>query len=571
MKRALYAIIVVVALLGTFLVVSRFAFRGALTPWLGEARLDNQGIEPGTDIHEWPELAGRRAKGDDERSSTSRQIIEHWADQQLVDWAENGKVSMTRAVLAKLLTARDVEEVNRYLLAARPYAGSGSSYELRPKADYDFAEIVLAGLPFLFADQPDVLWPETVDHIVHVLLIERGYGIRWTVPGSLGTVRDTENHILMTEGTRALRNQWLIRSGADLSPQHERRSRDHAQDLARFIDGLERRGLYEFNSQPYAGYTLTAVLIVHTFADEPELVEACRRLLDRISYQYAVSSTSLRRVVPFRRQLKRSDRTSVYEDPLTAAMLSWYGDSFSVGDIADQPNLHHAIVPAAMPYRPGALVDALMQGDGHATRRRGGRGLVLIGRGERSSPEIHYRGDGYMISAGGASWGTRSGIVARPTVLLQGDGATDLTAMLRIEGAGDLTTWNNTGVHRDFAVGAGPLRIPTEWRPCARTGNWRVFPLEAEQAGWVITYSGPAVSLFAVDADGQDDPTVLLRRVLAANPDAERLTAEFVTPAGASIAYDIHAPRGIWVIKSANGERAERDYQAWPRLRLIDR
>ena len=244
MKRALYAIVVVLALLGTFLVVSRYVFRGALTPWLGEARLDNRAIDPGTDIHEWPELTGRRVEGDEAHSRTSRQIIEHWADQPLVDWAENGKVSMTRAVLAKLLTARDVEEVNRYLLAAHPYAGSGSSYELRPKADYDFAEIVLVGLPFLFADEPEVLWPETIEHIVHALLIERGYRIRWTVPGSLGTVRDTENHILMTEGTRALRTS----GSSDRVPIPRRDTNAEARRVPQLIcarltsgDGLRRR------------------------------------------------------------------------------------------------------------------------------------------------------------------------------------------------------------------------------------------------------------------------------------------------------------------------------------------
>ena len=135
---------------------------------------------------------------------------------------------------------------------------------------------------------------------------------------------------------------------------------------------------------------VTAVLIIHAFAEEPELVAATQRLLDRLSLQYALSSMGLRRVVPFRRQLGRAGRTNIYEDPMTAAMVSWYGDSLMTGDVRNQPCLHHAIVPAAMPYRPGRLVDALVAGQGDMAVVPGCRGLVRIGRGRKSSPEIHF-------------------------------------------------------------------------------------------------------------------------------------------------------------------------------------
>ena len=565
MRYAVYSILGLVLLLGSFLLVSRFLFRGALTAWLGEARMGTPNTEAGIDIHRWPGAAGRRAKA---RSDTSLEVIEHWAEKGFQDWKENGKVTMTRTLLAKLLTGTEIDAANWYLLAAHAYAGSGSSYKLRPKADYDFAEIVLASFPFLFGHQPEVLWPETVGHIVDTLLIEKGYRIRWTVPGSLGTVRDTENHILMTEGTRTLRNLWLIKSGADTSARHVSRTNDHARALAEYIDGLERCGLYEFNSQPYGGYTMAAVLIIHAFAEEPELQEASRRLLDRISYQYAVSSMGLRRIVPFRRQLSRSDRTNVYEDPFTAAMLSWYGDSLFTGDIAKQANLHHAIIPAVMPYRPGTLVDQLIAGGGNNSH--GGRGLVLIGRGRRSSPEIHFRGDGYLISAGGVSWGKGSGIVAKPTVLLRDDGVTDLTGLLRITGVGEQTTWHNTGVHRNFAVGNGSLVVPDGWQPAAESGDWQVFALGAKHPGWVVTYSGPGVSLFTVVPGSKKDPEAILASVQALNPEPAQLGTRFAAPAGTEYTYDTNASRGTWVIETVDGRRVDRDYQAWPRLQLID-
>jgi len=41
------------------------------------------------------------------------------------------------------------------------------------------------------------------------LLIEEGGKYRVKVPRSLGLVNDTENHYLMTEGSRYLKNRWL--------------------------------------------------------------------------------------------------------------------------------------------------------------------------------------------------------------------------------------------------------------------------------------------------------------------------------------------------------------------------
>jgi len=163
-------------LLGCFLLVSRFVFRGALTGLLGEARMSNPDLKPGIDVHGWPGFAGRRADADEIRSGTSLKIIQHWAGKGFQDWAKNGKVTMTRTLLAKLVAGKDIKQVNEYLLAGEPYAGSGSSYELRPKAAYDFAEIVLASYPFLFGDQREVLWPKTVSHIIDVLLIEKDTG-----------------------------------------------------------------------------------------------------------------------------------------------------------------------------------------------------------------------------------------------------------------------------------------------------------------------------------------------------------------------------------------------------------
>lgn len=86
------------------------------------------------------------------------------------------------------------------------------------KGDYDFTLATLVPVLFIFGDEYDVLFPETREHLLHTLLVERDEESGWdltggdprlTAPGSFGLVPETENHILMTEGSRYLKNQWM--------------------------------------------------------------------------------------------------------------------------------------------------------------------------------------------------------------------------------------------------------------------------------------------------------------------------------------------------------------------------
>jgi hypothetical protein len=556
MKKMLIAIVAVVVAYIALIT----AVKGPLTKPLGEARVYAPKVASGFDLDTVDGIQGRHVSVETRFDGISGRIIREWSARDFVDWNENAKVTAPRILLAKLMAGVDVDAVNNYLIAAKPSAPSGSSWTLRPKADYDFTEIVLASILLSFGDTPELLWPETSRHIADVLLIEHGYRVRHTVPGTLGLVADTENHILMTEGSRYLRNLWLARHGEE-GDRHGPKTARHAAWLASYIDDLEQSGLYEFNSQPYGGYTMAALLILDAHAEDSLLRDATRRLLDRLSYQYALADMQLRRVVPFRRRLERASRSDFTEDPMTAMMISWFGDAYGFGDLKDFANHHHAVISAVMPYRPGPAVVAELGTTDH-TR------VSFIGRGPKASPEIHAEGPGFVLSAGGVSWGVKSGISARPTTLLLADNAVSRVDCFSILGEGEFTEWNNTGVYLDFACGSGAMNIPDAFDPIAESGGFEVYTSFSDRKLSIIVYRDTGVSILTLMNEWQGTAHDLADRLSSDNRDKNALFTTFRHPSGDVYEYDLNAKAGTWVMKRYNGITLDRDYGDWSRLRF---
>jgi hypothetical protein len=153
--------------------------------------------------------------------------------------------------LAKFALNRDLDAANAYLQAQVPWGRSGSTWELHPEGDYDFTLAGLTVMLWLFGDDPEVLYPATRTHLLETLLVEEGDDFRVSVPRSLGLVRDTENHLLMTEGSRYLKNRWLRLHGST-APRHDNNGNGMEARLLDLLGELQTAGLYEFNSIPSA-------------------------------------------------------------------------------------------------------------------------------------------------------------------------------------------------------------------------------------------------------------------------------------------------------------------------------
>ena len=488
-------------------------------------------------------------------------IINEWAEKDLPTWDKDGaKVTAPRILLARLVKGIDIDGVNDYLLneATEAWSESGSTWFLRTEGDYDFTEVPLTAILYKFGDNPDILYPETKEHLLHTLLIESGDEVRFYVPGSFDIVPDTENHILMTEGSRYLKNQWLRDYEGETDPIYDNETNGVEDFLYDYIDELIGAGLFEFNSIPYSGYTITALLNLEGFASE-RLSEKARELLDTIMYKFALGSLDMRRCVPFRRQPEKAGTTTFEEDDASIIARVWANidePGFEILPIASR--LHQAFLASVMPYRVPDRTMALI-------KTKDSPYFVQLGRGPLASPEVFSVGSGYLLSAGGVSREATSDIVARPTTLILSDDETDYTNCFHIPGSGDYTTWNNTGVYRNFACGNAPVVVPAKADLSARDGDWCVYELESLLIG-VYSNATEQLGLLVLFPDYAGTASQLATDLAAANPNDEDLFETFVWPDGNTISYDPNAPKGTWAIESYNDDGLDREYDTWPRI-----
>ena len=487
-------------------------------------------------------------------SALARSLYASWADRPLSDIRRVGKGDSTRILLGHLLARRQLPETNALILTLAPWGTAGTSGWQNPKGDYDFEEAIYTTILWTFARSPEVLSPAARDHILNVMLTEEGGGFRTYAPRTLGLFEETENHMLMTEGSRYLKNRWLKAHG-DSSLSHDNLENGLEAKLLSLIATMRNAGFHEFNSQPYIGYTLLGLLNLEAFASEP-VRAAARDLLDYMNWCYALGSYQLRHFAPFRRRYEYAGMTSLTGGYQTAYMNAWL--SFAPSPL-DQPGLAkagltHSIIAACLPYRPAdAVVRTLFD--------KGAGYFVKLGHGEQSSPEIFAAGPHYVLSAGGVNRGERTILVALPIVLLCDSQGTDLDSVFHLAGPGNgFRTWNDTGVYKRFACAAGPVHVPAGAHALAEDEAWKVY---APSAGILIAvHSTPDVGLIAV-FEGSDGRSVL-QRVTKANPDPEALRTAFTVPGGNTLTYDLLSPKDTWVMISDGDKALDRKFDRWP-------
>lgn len=489
-----------------------------------------------------------------QKSTVTDSLLALWANREMGNWATEGKMTIPRILMGKLGSGQEIDFVNTYLQKQQPRGTVGSTGPFHKTGDYDFTLAGLSLLLYAFGDQPDILYPQTVDHIVNVLMTQQGGNPIIYTPRILWLpLRDTENHILMTEGSRYLTNQWKRQHG-NTDPKYDNVANGLEAFLLAYLKGMEGAGMHEYNARPYHGYTLTALLNLEAFAAEPVCASA-RRILDRANWEYALGSLSFRRFPPFRRQARRAVDTQLDVGYHTGIMKAWMSLA-GIDDLHIRSGSHHALWVALTSYRPSdAVAQWVVQKPDHY--------FIQMGHGHDGSPEIYSGGPGYLITAGGVSRDRFRQSVARPTTLMLEDDAMDLTDLLHIAGPGDTyRDWNNTGVHRNFAVSAGPISIPEGWTPTAENKIWKIF----EQSGQLIaTHSTDTLGIFCLLP--QDTPENLLEKLTSANPNPQTLKTQFQWPNGQTITYDINAPKNQWVITAINGKPVDRDHGKWPLMK----
>ena len=484
-------------------------------------------------------------------SHIQEEIIDYWSKGKVSDWVDGEKIDLknSRTVLSCLLAGKRVEEMNQYLMKKKATGTGGSRWLLNPKGGYNFNTMAFTPLLYLFDDKPDLLYPETKKHLVdHILTIE-GAGFTRNVPYL--PMQDSENHILMSESSRYLKNQWLWKNG-NHSPEYDNKNNGVEEGLKAYLKEIYTYGVYEFNAAPYLGYTYSSLLNLNAFATG-EVKEYATKILDLINWQYALSSYKFKHFPPYRRLFKKSFSKELYSDYHSVMLMVWagfYNDSLKI-DITH--GKHHALWPSMLPYRPA---DQVMEW----SLNKPNHYFVKMGHGYNSCPEIYSGDKSYLLSAGGANQGRRSLIMPKPTVLFLDDDAADLNGIFHMYGPGeDLMKWNNTGEYEDFACAKGKVHIPEGKKPALVSGDWQFYPIS--EGIFLAVFSEKKLGLMVIVRG--NSPEEVANSILTNNPDQKLYETQFKHPNGNLIEYDLDSPKDTWVIKSVNNKPVNRQFSRW--------
>ncbi len=485
-------------------------------------------------------------------SSLQKEIIEKWSEGNVSDWVDGEKPDLKnpRTVLGCLLAGKRVEEINQYLLRQNATGTAGSRWLGNPKGGYNFTTMALTPVLFLFDDNPEVLYPGTKKHLVENILTIEGSGFTRNVPGL--PMQDTENHILMAESSRYLKNQWRREHGNE-SPEYDNKNNGVEEGLLDYLKEIYTYGVYEFNSDPYLGYSYSSLLNLDAFATG-EVKELATKILDLINWQYALSSYKFKHFPPYRRRFKKDFRKEIVSDYHSVMLMVWagfYNDSLKIDLLRGE---HMALWPSMLPYRPS---DKILEW----TLNKPNRYFVKMGHGYNSCPEICSGDKSYLLTAGGANQGRRSLIMPKPTVLFLDDDAKNLKEIFHMYGPGEnIMDWNNTGVYEDFACAKGEVHIPEGKQPALVSGDWQFYPIS--EGIFLAVYSKKELGLMVIVRD--DSPEEVAISISANNPDPRLFPTQFKHPNGTYIEYDLESPKDTWVIKSVDNKPVDREFDQWP-------
>jgi len=484
-------------------------------------------------------------------------IIEHYARLPLPDHKFAGQTDAIRRVLAKLVQKREVPEVNAFLMTLKQWDDHGTTSVFHPSGDYDFTEITFCSLLYLFGDKPDLLYPATREHILQYLITNSGDKVSLRMPAFKALMRETENHILMGEVSRYLKNQWLHEHG-DTAYVYDNRRNGIEKWMLNHLEEKFKGGFYEFNSDPYAGYSMQALLTLYSFTHSDTVRHSANKLLNEVMYEYSLSSINESRYTIFRRQIHRAGELPFDGDPVSSIVRVLVsrknGEKFKV------KAKEHGIITLLLHYRLNDELTALITG----TKKDY---FARLGHGRMGAPEIYKGGNGYIMNAGGMQRGIASQLAPRPEMLLLNDHVGNRDSCFYICAKGKMHHWNNTGVYRSFACADHAVHIPPQYKPALEKDGWQVYHDPAGKLN-IFTYSTKNLGLLYVSEDRSKSDAQALEALMLANKDLN-LKKEFSLPGSGIVTYNLHTPVNRWIIKSVNGQKQDRVIDKWPRLDVV--
>ncbi|MBI3558436.1 MAG: hypothetical protein HY074_19375 [Deltaproteobacteria bacterium] len=389
--------------------------------------------------------------------------------------------------MAKFTQGVDVDLFNRTMMspASTVYSAPGTDFQdagflCRRTGDYDFNLLSQIPLMYHFGDNPALIYPATRYRILNYFLSQKGNQVHlknflWVC----GVHPETENHILMTEGSRYLTNQLMLRQLREQS-QYQAIYDNNANGMTAWmlfhLAEFFKNDFSEYNSHPYQTYTVMAIQNLYEFSEDQRVKLAAEMLLNYLDARYAISSNGLRRLVPYRRQLPYRDRTDMLAiDGQTSRMVLMAGNTEHFGELPAPFQFTYGtdtlVAPALGSYRiPEAILDLIIN-KSH---------MPYFNMHRHTGVEIYASSPSFLISAGGIYidmhndlWTHQNSGWPVATTLMPTQQGIDASQFIRIQGHSDGTKRINTCVAPGFACGLNPVIPPSIPPSCIETvGNF---------------------------------------------------------------------------------------------------
>lgn len=429
------------------------------------------------------------------RVQRSMLLIDDYASRELTSFPTPPKVGsgdFAMTTLARMYKKIDLDQVNLNILDPQAIPWKvGTDFDSVGKicyrqGDYDFVLNYLLKIAYLdFNNQKNLLWPQTREKLYHQLLTQKGkrHYKRFFL-GLCGWIKDTENHILMTESARYLTNQLLdheLRLKGEYNIDYDNQENGFDQWMVEHLSEFIKHGFSEFNSKPYQGYALMPIANLYEYAWSPRVKQAAKNVLDYISLKLAIGTNGLRRSVTFRRQDRYLPKTDLAEgDHMMARYAIWVGN-YQYLKYRSNAELPYGEISAFMAsletYEvPDPILELFLD-----------KSIPYFQKThlKHKGIEIFYSSKSFLLSSGGRyknmfDMGTQQNDVwGIPTTIIPSKGFVDRKDMIRIEGVRKKTKVANLCVAPNFACGFNiviPNSIPQTCQ--VHQGRWTFIDLK---------------------------------------------------------------------------------------------
>ena len=523
------------------------------------------------------------------RAARANDFIEQWARVPLAAPPTPPKMGFAEFIMtmiARMKTGTDLDRVSENILTPtfHPWLNGTDISTVgsfcKRVGDYDFIQMGLIRMAYIDLESGDKLLTAAArDKLRHELLNARGtehhvkFGLK-NCPGFI-KIRDTENHIMMTEFSRYLTNQILFKESGD--PQFDNSKNGFEEWLLNHLSEFMRTDFDEFNSRPYQGYTMIALSTLASYAEGPRVKLLSTMILDYLSAKAAIQSKGLRRFPPFRRQLRHRDATNFMQ---TDNGMFWYSFHAANSDYTVYQNEtpdkdpekqqsfssdYMFFMAATDKYEiPDMILDLFY--DQNVSYFQSIRARDI---------EIYHNSPSFLLTAGGRyrkqfGYFTRENDAwAMPTTIIPANSTINVKDVFAINGEKHFSKKNNLCVAPGFACGMNlsvPRNIPAS---CIQvSGKWKFYDLkncELKQDIFVATYEDGAHTLLEVretDIAFKDFKDSILR----SNPESfePKKDNQYTTSDGRAIVFT-WKPKNLdtYPIKSIDGKAQEADISKW--------